>query len=196
MIDWFSATKQILVPLKKNDVNYPIIGFAVINKSLEPLSEKLNHLGPVQNQRNEQKPGVEPQLLEPNAEILLPESFGTGIGPLKVVPAKNGLVEDVGLDEEPGLAGPHVLAEVELADPARDLADFPAVQTGLDELGPFLLLVLPEAHVGLEDLVEVVLVVDTSVRWHVANPSELPVRALHQRSESPRNDIVVGHVAS
>ena len=34
----------------------------------------------------------------------------------------------------PGLAGLHVLAEVELADTAGDLADFPAMETGIDEL--------------------------------------------------------------
>lgn len=103
---------------------------------------------------------------------------------MEVPSAEYGLVEDVSLHQELALAGPHVLAEVQLADSARDLTDFPAVQTGPDQLGAVLLLEFPEARVGLEDLLEqVALAAAVAVGGSVANPSELAVRALHQGSE-------------
>ena len=166
--------------------NYPETSFALIDESLEQVREALNHLGPVQNQRNEQEPGVKPQFLEPNPEIFT-EAFGS----FEVAPIENRLVEHVSLDEKPGLAGPHVLAEVELADPAGDLADFPAVETGVDELRPVFLLVPPELRVRLEDLVEVLLARHVTVRRNVSNPRELSVRAFHQRPERSQNDVVL-----
>ena len=166
--------------------NYPETSFALIDESLEQVREALNHLGPVQNQRNEQEPRVKPQFLEPNPEIFT-EAFGS----FEVAPIENRLVEHVSLDEKPGLAGPHVLAEVELADPAGDLADFPAVETGVDELRPVFLLVPPELRVRLEDLVEVLLARHVTVRRNVSNPRELSVRAFHQRPERSQNDVVL-----
>ena len=166
--------------------NYPETSFALIDESLEQVREALNHLGPVQNQRNEQEPRVKPQFLEPNPEIFT-EAFGS----FEVAPIENRLVEHVSLDEKPGLAGPHVLAEVELADPASDLADFPAVETGVDELRPVFLLVPPELRVRLEDLVEVLLARHVTVRRNVSNPRELSVRAFHQRPERSQNDVVL-----
>ena len=166
--------------------NYPETSFALIDESLEQVREALNHLGSVQNQRNEQEPRVKPQFLEPNPEIFT-EAFGS----FEVAPIENRLVEHVSLDEKPGLAGPHVLAEVELADPAGDLADFPAVETGVDELRPVFLLVPPELRVRLEDLVEVLLARHVTVRRNVSNPRELSVRAFHQRPERSQNDVVL-----
>lgn len=142
-----------------------------------------NHLPPINNQRHEQEPRVEPQLLGPRAEIL----------PLllEVPPLENRLVEDVGLEEEASLAGPHVLAEVELPNPARDLADLPPVQAGSDELGAVGLLVIPELHVGLEDLVEVVALRSPQGR-EIADSRELAVGVLHQGSEIAR-DVFLRH---
>ncbi|KAK7827217.1 hypothetical protein CFP56_031314 [Quercus suber] len=50
-------------------------------------------------------------------------------------------IQHVSLNKKPGLTGPHVLAEVELADPAGDLAYFPAVEIGINELRPVILLI-------------------------------------------------------
>lgn len=147
-----------------------------------------NHLPPINNQRNEQEPRVEPQLLGPRAEILPLLPF------LEVPPLENGLVEDVGLEEEASLAGPHVLAEVELPNPARDLADLPPVQPRRDELGPVGLLVIPELHVGLEDLVEVVALRSPEGR-EIADSRELAVRVLHQGSEIARH-VFLRHFAT
>ncbi|KAL6980975.1 hypothetical protein U1Q18_022611 [Sarracenia purpurea var. burkii] len=77
------------------------------------------------------------------------------------------------------ILGPHVLPEVELANPGRDLADF---------------LERPRSRVGLEHPVEVV-IPSPSVRRHVTNPSELPVHAFHLNSGSPC-DLVVVHAKS
>uniref|UniRef100_A0A2P2QQY9 Uncharacterized protein n=1 Tax=Rhizophora mucronata TaxID=61149 RepID=A0A2P2QQY9_RHIMU len=98
---------------------------------------------------------------------------------------QNRFVEHVRLHQEPRLASPHVLGKVELADPARDLANFPPVQARLHQFRPVLLLVLPEPHVGLERLDETVVVGATSsIRRKVPDASELPIRALHQSAES------------
>lgn len=149
----------------------------------------VDHLGPVQNDRDEQEPCVEPKLLGPDSQISR-RAFRS----FEVPPAEYGLVEDVGLDEEPDVAGPHVLAEVQLADSARDLADFPALEAALNQLQPVLLLELPEPRVSLEHLVEEVALARATVCRHVANPSELPVRALHQRPERLQRELVVlGH---
>lgn len=154
----------------------------------------VNHLGPVKNDRNKQKARVEAQLLRANTEI-----FGVGFGSLEVPSAEYGLVEDVGLDEEPALARPSVLPEVQLSDSASDLADFPPLQPALHQLRAVLLLVLPQPCVRLEHLLERVLLLllsarAASVRRHVSNAPELPVRALHQRAERlQRPLLVLGH---
>ncbi|KAM1107927.1 hypothetical protein EV1_004597 [Malus domestica] len=122
----------------------------------------MNRLDLVQNRGKEQTPEVKSQLLEADSDIILLETSETDEA-VEVAAAENGLVKDVGLEKESGLAGAHELAEVELADPAGDLTDFPTVQPDDDELRAVLLLVLPQAHVGLEDLAKVVLVVEASV---------------------------------
>lgn len=152
---------------------YLQIGKTILNQSREPLDENLHHLRPIQHQRNQQKPRVEPQLLKPNPSIPTIPILLT-----KIPPVEDGLVENVGLEEEPGLAGAHVLTEVELADPGRDLADLPPPEARLYEFLAVFLLVLPEAHVGLEDLVEVVVRAGPAVGRYVADPGELPVRVL------------------
>ena len=110
-------------------MHYPKGSPAILNQSPKAFDEVLNHLGAVENNRNEQKARVEPQLLRANSEI-----FGVGFGSLEVSSAEYGLVEDVGLDEEPALAAPHVLPEVQLSDSARDLADFPPLHAALHQL--------------------------------------------------------------
>lgn len=138
----------------------------------------------VQNQSDQQEPRVEPQLLSPNLEIIR-------LRHLEVLPAKNRLVEDVRLQQKPGLAGPHVLAEIQLANPAGDLTNLPPLQAGLDELLPVLLLELPEPHVGLERLVEQVALGGASfVRREVADAGILLVRGLHQSAEGPPSRVV------
>nr|GMD53431.1 hypothetical protein Csa_4G026895 [Ipomoea batatas] len=160
--------------------------FAIVDESLEALNEQFDHLITVQNQGYHQKPGVKPQLLEPGGAIVA--------GAVEVLAVENGLVEDVGLEEEASLASAHVLAEVELTDPGRDLADLPALQPRLEQLRPVLLLVLPQPHVGLEHLVKIVRAGRAAaVSRQVPHPTELLLRSLHQRSERARNDVVRRH---
>jgi len=154
----------------------------------------VNHLGPVENDRNKQKARVEPQLLGANTEI-----FGVGFGSLEVPSAEYGLVEDVGLDEEPALARSRVLPEVQLSDSASDLADFPPPEPALHQLRAVLLLVLPQPCVRLEHLLESVLLLllparAAAVGLHVPNAPELPVRAFHQRAERLQRPLrILGH---
>lgn len=93
---------------------------------------------------------MEPQLLAPQPELHLPLARR-----LKIPPAQDRLVEDVGLDQEPRLAGAEILVVVELADPGGDLADLPAAEAGGEEVPAVLLLEAPELGVGLEGLLEV-----------------------------------------
>ena len=175
-------------------MHYPKGSPAILNQSPKAFDEMLNHLGAVENNRNEQKARVEPQLLRANSEI-----FGVGFGSLEVSSAEYGLVEDVGLDEEPALAAPHVLPEIQLSDSARDLTKFPPLQPALYQLRAVLLLVLPEPRVRLEHLLErvvllLILARAAAIRWHVAYTAELPVRALHQRAEGLQSEVrVLGH---
>ncbi|KAF3961734.1 hypothetical protein CMV_013677 [Castanea mollissima] len=60
--------------------------------------------------------------------------------------------------------------EVDLADLAGDLADFPTVETGIDKLRLVILLVLLELGVRLEDLVEVLMARHVTVCRNILNP--------------------------
>lgn len=95
---------------------------------------------------------MEPQLLAPQPELHLPFSRHRR---LKVAPAQDRLVEDIGLDQEPRLAGAEVLVVVQLADPGGNLADLPAAEAGGEEVPAVVLLEAPELGVGLEGLFEI-----------------------------------------
>lgn len=162
---------------------------AIVDQSLEPLREHLRHLQPVEHERHHQEAGVEAELLEPHREV-----GRAGLG--EVAAVENGLVEDVGLEQEADLAAAQVLGVVELPDPGRDLPDLPPLQPRLHQPTPLLLLELPQPGVGLEHLVEGVVVVVGAggVRRQVPHAGELLVRRLHQAPEQDR-DVGGGAVA-
>lgn len=167
---------QHLLPLF--EISIPEKGLAVFEKRLEMVYKEAEHLPPIEEERDEEKASVEPQLLEADREILCP---------LEVASVENGLVEDVRLEEEPRLAAPHVLPEVDLTDSGGDLPDLPSVEPTIHKLRPVLLLILPHPHVRLEHLLELLLPdlsVDSS---YISNPTELLLRALHQPTEHRRH---------
>jgi len=149
----------------------------------------VHRLGPPHQHGDDEEPRDEPKLLVPDQERLVPAPAAAAVRPrrrrrgAKVAAAVDGLVEDVGADERPGLGGAEVARVVELADPGGDLADLPAAEAAGDELAAALLLQAPEPRVGLERLPAVV--VPAAVERQVPRASELAVRRLGQRLELP-----------
>lgn len=168
--------------------NYPKSGLAIVDKSLQSFRENLNGIRSIQKQRNQQEPRVKPQFLEPRPKIL-----SRILRSLKITSIKNRFIEDIGFNQKLGLTSSHIMPKVKLTDPASDLANFPAVETRFNKLGAKFLLVLPETHISLENLMKVVMVVHTPVGRDVLDPSELPVGALHHSSEALRFRVFVGH---
>lgn len=119
---------------------------------LELVEQMLNHVPAIQDQADGDEPGDEPELLVGEAEVV---KRASAAAVLEVLAGENGVVEDVGLGEVAGLAGPHVLPEIQLGDARRDLADLPPLEAGFHQLLPILLLELPHLRVHLEHLVEI-----------------------------------------
>lgn len=154
----------------------------LLHQTPKTIGELPHFVVPIQQQSYNQEPDQEPQLL-----ILEPEiGRGRSRPPhrLKVPPAHDCLVEDVGLHEEAGLTGPLVLAVEELPDSVGDLTDLPAAKAFSDELPTAALLEPPEASIRLERLAEVEEVERaTGAERQVADEGEFAVGILHEGME-------------
>lgn len=184
-------TNLVKLETQKESVatNYPKIDFTVVDKILEPLNKELHHFNMIHNQRDHQKPGVKPQFFKPNPSILR-RAF-------EIPPVQYRLVENVRFEKKPSLARPQILVEIELADSRSDLPNFRSLEARFHQFGPILLLVPPQPHVSLENLVVEVPVLRPapSVRMQrrVAHARELPLRVLHEEAECLRSIFLSRH---
>lgn len=144
----FQKPNQLL----KHQLPLPEIGFverplALIQQVPELAEQLLNHFAAVQEQADHEEPGDE-------AEVLGGEGRVVGVE-IEVVARENGVVENEGLVEKAGLAGSHVVGEVELSDARGDVADFGSFEAAVHQLLPILLLELPYLSVHFQHFVEV-----------------------------------------
>lgn len=124
-------TKQLRIMV--TDLERPL---AFIKEHFQLIYQLKNHITPIQNQTNCQKPSKKPKLLAGKINILKHPIF-------KILPSQHCLIKDIRLRQIAGLTCPHVLAKIKLTNPRCNIPNLPSLETSFHQLLSILLLKLP-----------------------------------------------------